>query len=327
MNSKLYSSSATGYVVVPKLVPDTYQMTIGFNKDAYPEQQIRIIVDKDGGYLLKNYGEKGWGFLNLQTGEVVMSSGVKPPDGEDDAFTKTLSQVVNTPDLKGEAKKDVKEVINVPQTDIKPAVVVKTEIQPNTIKLLLNNGDHSGRQMVYLDGTDTIRLFIPGDVITSSQSPAAPAPVVETEIKKEEKTNEQLVLKDAVKVEPLKDTVAAEKTELMPSDKKVNNDNPAASANCALLASNEDFLKLRKKMASEKNDETMINVARKQFKSRCYATEQIKNLSVLFLTDEGRYKFLDTAYPFVHDKSQFSVLESILTDNYYRNRFKAMIRQ
>ena len=126
MNNKVYSSSATGYIVVPKLLPDTYQMTVGFNKDVYPEQQFLCIVDKDAGYLLKNYGEKGWGFLNLQNGEIVMSGGVKKPGDDEDAFTKTLSQVVNTPDLKSEEKKEVKKE-------------TQPEIKPKPISLLLNN--------------------------------------------------------------------------------------------------------------------------------------------------------------------------------------------
>ena len=70
----------------------------------------------------------------------------------------------------------------------------------------------------------------------------------------------------------------------------------------------------------------MIAVARKTFKSTCFSTEQIKNLSVLFLKDDGRYKFFDAAYPFVYDTQNFSSLQQLLTDPYFIDRFKAMIR-
>ena len=53
-----------------------------------------------------------------------------------------------------------------------------------------------------------------------------------------------------------------------------------------------------KKMASENNPEDMIKVAKKYFKVKCYGTEQIKDLSYLFLTDKGKYMFFDAAYPF-----------------------------
>lgn len=101
---------------------------------------------------------------------------------------------------------------------------------------------------------------------------------------------------------------------------KVNSD-------CKAFASNEDFLKLRKKMAAENNMDNMLKTARKYFRSKCFSTEQIKDLSYLFLTNEGKYKFFDAAYPYTSDSDQYEILESQLTDEYYLTRFKAMIRQ
>jgi hypothetical protein len=101
---------------------------------------------------------------------------------------------------------------------------------------------------------------------------------------------------------------------------KVNSD-------CKAFASNEDFLRLRKKMAAESNMDNMLRTARKYFRSKCFSTEQIKDLSYLFLTNEGKYKFFDAAYPFTSDSDQYEILESQLTDEYYITRFKAMIRK
>lgn len=111
--------------------------------------------------------------------------------------------------------------------------------------------------------------------------------------------------------------------EIMPkvvTSSKVNSD-------CKAFADNEDFLRLRKKMAAENSKEEMIKVAKKYFRSKCYSTEQIKNLSYLFLTDEGKYMFFDAAYAFTSDSDQYLILISQLKDDYYRNRFKAMIRK
>jgi Domain of unknown function (DUF4476) len=102
---------------------------------------------------------------------------------------------------------------------------------------------------------------------------------------------------------------------------------PILNSDCRKFADEDDFLKLRKKMAAETSDEDMITVARKSFKTKCYSTEQVRNLGVLFLKDEGRYKFFDAAYPFIHDTNNFHSLEQVLTDEYYKNRFRAMIRK
>ena len=96
---------------------------------------------------------------------------------------------------------------------------------------------------------------------------------------------------------------------------------------CKDFAIESDFLKLRRKMVSEKNEENMIEVARKAFKTKCFTTEYIKNLSALFLKDRSKYNFFDAAYPFVSDTGMFSTLENQLIDPYYIKRFKAMIHQ
>lgn len=99
------------------------------------------------------------------------------------------------------------------------------------------------------------------------------------------------------------------------------------NSDCKSFASNGDFLRLRKKMAAESTSEEMIKVARKYFRNACFSTEQIKDLSYLFLDDKGRYMFFDAAYPHTSDSDQYQVLESQLTDQYYINRFQAMIRK
>ena len=99
------------------------------------------------------------------------------------------------------------------------------------------------------------------------------------------------------------------------------------NSDCKDFATTEDFLRLRKKMASESSDAAMIRVANKYFKSKCYSTSQVKDLSYLFLTNEGKYMFFDAAYSYTSDSDLYETLESQFTDDYYLNRFKAMIRK
>ncbi len=116
---------------------------------------------------------------------------------------------------------------------------------------------------------------------------------------------------------------ASNKVEVLPkvvTSSKVNSD-------CKAFADNQDFLKLRKKMASEDSKENMIKVANKYFKSKCFSTSQIKDLSYLFLSDEGKYLFFDAAYAHTSDSDQYPALESQIKDPYYQNRFEAMIKK
>jgi len=94
---------------------------------------------------------------------------------------------------------------------------------------------------------------------------------------------------------------------------------------CQTVANNDDFLKLRRKMASRTNDDGMLDEARKYFKSTCFSTEQIKNLSTMFLSNAGKLNFFTVAYNYTTDVENFSSLQSELKDEDYVNRFKEML--
>ena len=78
-------------------------------------------------------------------------------------------------------------------------------------------------------------------------------------------------------------------------------------------------------MVAEDGDDAMVDVALKQFKIKCYTVEQIKNLALVFLTDIGRYKLLDAAYPYTSDANRYAELEPLFKEAYYIKRFKAML--
>src|SRR5690349_16747740 len=75
MDKTVYSSSASGYLILSKLKDSTYSIAVGFPQNKWPEQKFSVTVSrKDQGFLLKNFAEKGWGLFNLQTLAVQMST-------------------------------------------------------------------------------------------------------------------------------------------------------------------------------------------------------------------------------------------------------------
>ena len=114
----------------------------------------------------------------------------------------------------------------------------------------------------------------------------------------------------------------------LPGDEKdiLSITTPAAiKKTCSSVASDNDFLKLRKKMAAQKTDEQMINESQKVFKSKCFTTEQVRNLGNLFLDEAGKFQFYETAYPFNSDQNNFTSLQMELKDAYFIHRFKKMV--
>jgi hypothetical protein len=191
----------------------------------------------------------------------------------------------------------------------------------SVIKRKLKKTNKDGIEMIYVDDNgdtkDTIRILIPSDKKKNEEikttEPVVSAPTIQQDDKPKENKAEYKISEQEKEI--IKE---ANKEVLKPA--MINSD-------CKDFATDENFLKIRKKMVAENNDEDMIRAARKIFKTKCFTTEQIKNLSALFLKDEGKYMFFDAAYPFVSDSEMYSTLENQLSDNYYITRFRAMIHK
>jgi len=101
-----------------------------------------------------------------------------------------------------------------------------------------------------------------------------------------------------------------------------------ANSDCQHLANEDDFQKVRRKMASRSSEEAMFHIAEKYFEGGiCYSTAQVQSLTYLFMTDEYKYKFLEMAYQHTYDAAHFPSLGKTLGSDYYRGRFDAMIKK
>lgn len=175
------------------------------------------------------------------------------------------------------------------------------EYKRSVVKLRSESSTTAGIGLIFTDmladnTTDTVKILIPAEIKKTT-------PI---EIKQEEKKFLDIPPSDSVQKELIK-----------PVGSKNNN--------CKTTAKEDDFFKLRKRMVSVRNNDAMITEAKKVFRTKCFTSMQIKNLSTLFLTDEFKYKFFDAAYQHVSDPDNFSSLQLELKDEYFINRFKAML--
>ncbi|MBM3412031.1 MAG: DUF4476 domain-containing protein [Bacteroidetes bacterium] len=68
INADTISSSKSGYLILSKLTDTAYQITISFPGQNWPAQYFTLdVFQSDRGYLLKDYGEKGWGLLDWRS--------------------------------------------------------------------------------------------------------------------------------------------------------------------------------------------------------------------------------------------------------------------
>ena len=226
--------------------------------------------------------------------------------------------------------------------------VTKSSISRSLIKK-----ETDGTRMVFVDRAkgvvDTINVFIAEDkmpiAIVDPKPVETKVPILElqpTVLIKEEKTEKprfidiELPVSNGVSLDkmPSENVVAINKEPSSTSVKKDPDFIPVkqvyqtlkVNSECKVLASEEDLMKLRKRIMATGSDEDKLKVTKKYLKSKCFMVEQIRNLSVLFLKDDARFSYFEIAYPFVFDSNNFEKLQNQLKDPNYINRFQLMIR-
>lgn len=339
MDNRILSSSVYGYIIIGQLTDSTYTISTGFPRAEWQEQNITIAVkETDAGYLLKNFGEKGWGLVNLQSTQLIMAD--KKADKEKtvkiessgDAFSTILAAVVNDPTIAQRV------IVKSEALPVGQSSEIKTEQKPDTkevadlskaeITRLKYDVTADGVNILYVDFvnnvSDTVHVFVPAvrsGAVADAKTGAEGTKAVK--VKDEDKKNDARFI-DMELENPNQEPDSSKIPALVITKKKAKE--LGINSNCKNSASRDDFLSLRKQMIAIEGYDDMINAARKKFKDNCFTTEQIKNLGSLFMKDEGKYKFYNAAYPYVSDSNNFNTLEKQLTENYFITKFKAMLQ-
>lgn len=138
----IYSSSASGYLILPRLESGSIDMVIGFPKAQWPEQSFSVELKfADRGFILKNQESKGWALFDLQTqqffeGKLLISKakvGESERKKTDDPFASSLAAAVNDPDLRDVdliASKEVPPKKNLPVSSNQQTPIPVNEAVP-----------------------------------------------------------------------------------------------------------------------------------------------------------------------------------------------------
>jgi len=303
LDSKILSSSASGYLIIPKLKDSSYDLSIGFPKNEWPEQKVTCNIDRnDVGYLLKNFGEKGWGLFNFQTMGLLMAE-VKPAEDStkalattNDPFSNALASVVNDPAIK--AVEEVKEdsvAVTVPEkkTPIKKDVKAPAKIKAKNpvvnkpkdrISKLLSRRNADSLRMVYVDrvngSADTVNVVIPFEkpIAKVVQPKKVASPKVDTVAKQivsskkpTKKPKVDLAKANKKIIDNKKDSVAVASAEVKVEEPKtdiVENKNQPVSTDTAIAVEPakklEDIISDMAKDSITKSNEEAILAAEKK---------------------------------------------------------------
>ncbi len=363
MDKKYLNSSPTGYMIIPRLNSNSYNLILGSQKNDWPEQQFTVLInDDDKGFLLKNGGSINVVLFDLKNEQllkpsiVIANAETYEYTERTDDFAKILAAVVNDPSIaRIRVEKNKVDVSNTKPSEVaadanytelnKPAIVT-SESKLTPITKLESDSTAEGLKLTYLDlvnaNTDTVKVLLPVTSPVSNTIPINENQVVSPMKKNTVKTKTDSRFIDMELQNPNAKSDSANKGDFVITKKnqriadqnnstddtstiKANTSLKMINSDCKSIATQSGFINLRTKMVAASNEGGMTKIAMKTFTSTCFTTEQIKNLGVLYLNEEERYKLYVAAYPHVSDSHNFGTLEDQLTDNYYQSRFKAMV--
>lgn len=268
-------------------------------------------------------------------------------------FTKVLSKATNDPSLLQQPKVEEKPVIKTeaPQPEATPVQDTKEGINqqkevaiPDQPKVIKTGKNAVVKVSQHSSGTGTVVLYEDRSTGGSPEQIEITIPAPEDNQPVEGTAPEEQPQTDAVKTAPANGNqfVVEEKPPIPQGNaddsaaKKKKNRNAGTetadktenkmtvSGNCKSVAGEDDFLRLRRDMASMDNDDKMIDAAQKAFRNKCYTTAQVKYISSMFLSNAGKYHFFEAAKQHIADPENFGSLQSELKDQYYVDKFNTL---
>lgn len=324
-----YSSTASGFIVLSKLVSQDIDIIIGFPNKLYPEVAFKnIVVQNDRGFALRQREGKGWVLVDRQTaseiaGGVVDSrqtslSATSSSSGFADLLAdatgdKTLlekSIVISAPNEKTTA------VVSKPK-----ASVVSSKPQGNITQTNKATTLGAVRSYIQLEDSSLLRIayFEKGaknnwDTIIVEIEKRINAPQLPKQALLNNTANQSSVV-SSISKEPI--------IELSKASADV-----VETVDCSHpIALPKDVRELQRKMAKAASLEEQIDYALKAFSEKCFTTKQVKELGVLFWEEQNRLTFYSRLRKYVADPSLYGELEQSFLQEASKKAFRDMLKK
>lgn len=305
---QLVSSSAIGFLLVPKVTSEKFVLTIGFPRNQYPEQHFELTeMDRDRGFQLKDFGEKGWGLFDRVSLAIIMpqaataaDKALVPTKKSNNGFADVLAEVTGDSTLIPAKPMPKPAVQPSAVTVVQPLQVVQSnpatqqEKKPVITPIVVQEDDKV-RQMMFVEERsagvrDTIRVEIAKKVLTQ---------------------------------EPSQKTVATTALTQEPSQKTVTTipvcDRPFADV--------KDFRNLQRRILGLSDLKEQITVVVKALNEKCYSSRQVMDLGWLFTDERHRLSLFEAILGKVADPDQFGKLEAVFMKDENVKAFRRLIGQ
>lgn len=156
LNGNNYSSSLTGYIVVPQVPPGEHTLVIAFPRNQFPEYSFQCTVaNKPRGFSLKQAVDNSWSLFDMVNFNIIKGA-LASKEPVQQQVTQPAEPIVQKP------------VYNNPVQTTEEKRIIKKDPSPQAVSRVLKIFDKasaSGIDQVYIiinrGKADTVALFIP----------------------------------------------------------------------------------------------------------------------------------------------------------------------
>ena len=329
--NKMVSSSAAGFLMIPKITATELEFSIGFPKNSYPEVSFYINgMDRDRGFQLKFMEGQGWSLFDRTSLEVIKGESPKAapiemqlPQKEEGSFAKLLANATDDKSLLERMPKKEHVEKSVPvkaaakaglaaaatNTGLKDSLGEKDKVILPEISISTQMEDEDVKRLVFVEKTlkgkpDTItveiekkKIVVANEPLKQSQDTAlaeiAPKVITPTTI-----SQDTIAL-----VSKPKDDFDSSKANVQPTKTSpiVVCDRP--------IADYKDIRSLQKKLLGIASEEDQRNYAVKAFAQKCFNTKQALEIGWFFVDESSRLQLFKALKLLISDKASFGNLE------------------
>jgi hypothetical protein len=341
--NRMVSSSAAGFLILPKITASEMEFSIGFPKNSYPEVSFYVNgTDRDRGFQLKLMEGQGWSLFDRTSLEVIKGEVPKAApiemqltQKEEGSFAKLLATATDDKSLLERIpKKDSVEKASpskpitkagltavASKSGLKDSLGKKDKVILPPISISTQMEDEDVKQLVYVEKTikgspDTITVEIEKKKIVSATEPL---------------TQPQDSILAATPPNPIPHTDVTVDTITRESKPKVDSDSvqvPKASPIIVCdrpIADYKDIRALQKKLLGIASDVEQRNYAVKAFGQKCYSTKQALEIGWFFVDEDTRLQLFKALKPLLSDKASFGNLEVSFLKEENITAFRALV--
>jgi len=343
----MVSSSAAGFLILPKIKATEMEFSIGFPKNVYAEVAFYINgTDRDRGFQLKLMEGQGWSLFDRTSLEVIKGESPKAAPieiqlskKEEGSFAQLLATATDDKSLLERIpKKDSVEKASVNKSitkdglttfavksGLKDSLGTKDKVILPPISISAQMEDTGVKRLVYVEKTikgtdDTIAVDIEKKkIVAAIESFSQP------------KDSALIAPPSNVIANPLvsPDTISHAGKPTFDTDSSKTNVQVSKASPIIVcdrpIADYKDIRALQKKLLGIATDEDQRNYAVKAFGRKCFNTKQALEIGWFFVDETSRLQLFNALKPLIADKESFGNLEVSFLKEENITAFRALV--